>query len=98
MSIEWKDSTLWRRGEERGEPRSWSIESGPIRITVISEHIYYPGMWVMACHGLGINTHPLEVETADEAKSKAIEVASKRVFNLDQHVKRIKHQTTGATQ
>lgn len=97
MSIEWKDSTSWRRGEERGEPRSWAIESGPIRITVISEHRDHPGRWVMHCHKLGINTHPLDSKSADDAKAEAIALTCRRLFAIDQHVKRIKN-TTGTPQ
>jgi hypothetical protein len=74
MKPEWKDATSYSRGEDHSKPRSWSIDIGPLRLVVVSEHIYHPGEWVMHFAPF-YNEHELHVKTIREAQKEALSLA-----------------------
>lgn len=68
--ITWKDSTSYSRGEDR-KPTCWSASIGAFHVTVLSSHLYYPGVWVSHCSGLW-DCWELQVATREEAMDKAV--------------------------
>ena len=45
---EWKDTTSYSRDRER-VPTCWSLSVAELRISVVKNHLYHPGKWVMHC-------------------------------------------------
>ncbi|MFA5376830.1 MAG: hypothetical protein WC455_13860 [Dehalococcoidia bacterium] len=78
MKPKWEDATSYSRGEDHGKPRSWSIDIGPLRLVVVSEHIYHPGEWVMLLAPF-YDAYELHVETAEEARKKALCLAYRKI-------------------
>lgn len=88
----WKDSTGYSRDEpyETRKPRSWSIRLTPdFTISVVSEHIYHKGQWVMHC-APWFDTHdmhmPVANHTAEEAQAKALEMVREKIAELNRAV------------
>lgn len=74
---EWKDATSYSQEEEERVPRAWSTRLGKLRV-VVTKHIRYPGHWVMHCDPF-YDTYPLDVETAEDAKDKALELVEAEI-------------------
>jgi len=67
---DWVDSTSYSKGMRgKDEPRSWTLHTGEIDITV-TRHIHYDGWRLFS--DVGIDNYGLEAETADDAKIEAI--------------------------
>lgn len=75
--MNWKDSTSYSRGQEK--PTSWTTDIGDLRITVTNKHIHYPGLWVMHCFEIGMDTIPFEAENVADAQKRAVELVRKKV-------------------
>jgi hypothetical protein len=68
--LEWSDTTAYSQGEER-IPSCWTAKVGVFRVSVVSSHIYYPGVWVGHCEPF-FDTKPLNAKTRDQAMENAI--------------------------
>ena len=68
--MEWKDTTSYSKGDKDRIPSSWSANIGKLRIVVVSNHIHYPGRWVLHCSPF-FNTHELKVDTKEQAQAEA---------------------------
>jgi len=78
--MDWKDCTSYSRDNKERIPTTFELKfpSG-LRITITKDHIYYKGDWVMHCKNVGIDTHPLNVKTQEEAQTKAIGIVKAKV-------------------
>ena len=65
----WKDSTSYKRGDTERKPTTWEIEEGGLRVSVVWNHLYWPGRWVFHCHELSCDTELLP-DATDEASAK----------------------------
>ena len=84
----WKDATSYSRDELLGSriPRSWELRLTPdTRITVVSEHIYHKGEWIVHCHPW-FNETPLGMPvanfSAEQAQEKALSMVRAEVAKL----------------
>jgi hypothetical protein len=78
--IAWTDCTTYSRGDTKKNPTVFSLSfpSG-LRLVITNSHIYYKGGWVMHCHNVGIDTHPLNVKTQKEAETKALAIVRRKI-------------------
>jgi hypothetical protein len=80
----WTDTTSYARGEEKKQT-AWTLSNNLIRITVMNEHRYYPGEWVMHCRQVGINEYILgEVEkySLQQIKARSIKIVQSRLREM----------------
>lgn len=75
-ATKWKDTTSYSRDGKNQEATTWSIQNGPLRITITKGHIYHPGKWVLHCPMLSMS----EVEVIDDRAEK--EMAQKEAMKL----------------
>jgi hypothetical protein len=81
----WKDSTSYSQGQKDRKPTAHTIRTEGLTITVTKGHIYYPGVWIMHCHQVGMKEIELGTETEEESKIEAVRlVKSKLATLLDQ--------------
>ena len=90
----WEDATSYCKGE-RGvkAPNAYSVQSGRLRLSICGAHIYDPDHWVVSCHQLGIDVHPLgtnDMPLAD-AKAAAIAYVAKKLHSYSEALGRISH-------
>jgi hypothetical protein len=87
----WKDETRYSQGERgKVDPKTWSITSGGIRVTV-TRHIYHdPDAWVMHCRELNIDTFELSERDIEAAKAKALKIATQRCEHFLKILKEMK--------
>lgn len=86
-SLEWKDTTTYRRGETRGEnPTSWTLRTDRLRITVVSDHIHYAGQWIMHCPELNLSELQLYLQAdkvgAKKAQERAVAVVRMKLEDM----------------
>jgi hypothetical protein len=76
----WKDCTSYSRNDKERKPTIFELKlpSG-LRISIVNGHIYYKGQWIMHCFDIGIDTHPLNVKTQEEAQEKAIKTVRTKI-------------------
>lgn len=72
--LEWKDKTSYGLGDRVRVPTTIVARCGPLELTVISGHIYYPGQWVAHCRPL-FDTKPIDAKSLDEAKAEVVRLA-----------------------
>lgn len=96
MSLDWKDSSSYSRGEERlSYPKAAEAYAGRVRAAVARDHIHAKGEWVMHCTAFGYDTYRLGVAhdgpaSFERAKHAAEEIIRERVleaaraFGVDQ--------------
>jgi len=80
--VQWQDVTSYTHSE-RGvrQPDTWAVVFNKVRICVTRNHRDYPGEWVMHCHVLLIDTHPLGFPSdarKEDVQLKAIAVARRK--------------------
>jgi hypothetical protein len=68
--IQWDDTSSYSRGEER-IPHCWTAKVAVFRVSVLDNHIYYPGTWIMHCDPF-FSTRELKAETREQAMSEAL--------------------------
>ncbi len=87
--MQWVDSTSYSQKEPYGErkPRSWTLKlTRDIRVSVISEHIYYKGQWIVYCppwFEQKTLDMPSDKFTAEQAQAKAIELVRAEVEKIN---------------
>jgi hypothetical protein len=78
----WKDTTSYSRGDTERVPTTFTIITGELSITVTRGHIRCPGMWVMHCPSLRIDTMDMNY-AADQpiewAQERAIQIVRERL-------------------
>jgi len=80
----WKDTTSYSRDDRMRTPTCWSMTIRDCaRITVLSSHLYYPGVWVVTCDPW-FNAEPLapQPSNAEEAQRMALQMVGKKVDQL----------------
>ena len=83
----WEDATSYsQRDPYPRVPRSWRIRlTRDVVLTVVSEHIYYPGKWVARCEpwfdmrDLNI---PATIDNDDEAQRAALALVRQKIAEL----------------
>lgn len=78
----WKDVTTYSRSDKERKPSAWALKIGKLRITVVRNHIYFRGQWVMHCSPF-YNTHPLNVETKEQAQEKAMSLVIDEINKIN---------------
>jgi hypothetical protein len=71
--LEWEDTTNYRRGDKDRKPSCWTAKFGIFRLTVLSGHIHYPGVWVARSDPF-FSTRELNAKTRDEAMLEAMKL------------------------
>lgn len=83
MTLNWKDTTSYARGDKR-EPRTWRALAGPIAI-VVTRHINYsPDQWLVSCDLLAPFPVALESRDLEDAKSEAIGLVRGKALEIVQ--------------
>ncbi len=88
----WKDTTSYGLGQRGAGATSWSATSGPIKISVVKNHINNPDYWVMHCHELGmdtVNTKLPSTEPAKVAQTMAINLVRNKLKELSAAVAKL---------
>ena len=49
MSIVWNDATACSRDEKDRTPRAWSTEVAGYKVWIGTNHVRYPGIWIIQC-------------------------------------------------
>ena len=75
MSLQWNDVSSYSRGQVDRTPNTFSAQCGPMRIVVLTGHIYYPGKWVAHAFPL-FESKLLSAVTLEEAQAEAVRMAS----------------------
>jgi hypothetical protein len=89
--MKWKDTTTYIRDEVPRVPRAWTLALEGLNITVVKGHIYHPHTWIVHCHCLGIDTHPLsEAKTAEDAQRMAVAMVREKVNKWHKALKGLK--------
>lgn len=80
--MKWTDATSYSQGKERIQ-HAWRTEpTKGFSITVLDDHLYHPGEWVMHCDPW-FHTHPLpRAKTPVEAQQMAIEIVRAKINEL----------------
>lgn len=80
------DSTTYSRDQKERIPTSWRLKTSALTITIVSGHRFYPGEWVMHCHDVGIDTHPLKMNsalfTALQAQEEALGIVKNKIETM----------------
>lgn len=50
----WEDCTTYSKRDTERIPSAWELRTGWLRISVVNDHIHYPGAWIMHCPEVGI--------------------------------------------
>lgn len=80
----WKDTTSWSRSdsaEARQTPRTWTWDATPGFSLVVTRYHGITG-WVLHCHRLGLNCHPLARGDIEGAKAEAIRIVKAEVERI----------------
>lgn len=89
--MKWKDTTTYSLDEVPRVPRAWTLALEGLNITVVKGHIYHPHTWIVHCHCLGIDTHPLsEAKTAEDAQRMAVAMVREKVNKWHNALKGLK--------
>ncbi|MCH9712677.1 MAG: hypothetical protein K0U20_08655 [Proteobacteria bacterium] len=92
--IKWQDITSYRRDDKERIPKTYVIKHGNIRMSISTDHIYYPGKFVLNAQIVGIKTGILKnVKTMTEAQAAAIRIVDKRINELREEMDAIKDAT-----
>ena len=81
----WKDTTTRGRGQENKPSDIWSLETSEIRISVMTGHRDYPGLWVMSCYALGIDARQFGAKpeaTPEQAQELALKVVRQKLNKM----------------
>lgn len=87
--MKWEDRTSYYPGKER-IPHTWELQLPILRITVTHHIDYPPDMWLMNCHGLGINYKKLFSKDVEDAKKEAIVLVRNRLKNMMDELDEVK--------
>ena len=45
--VTWKDITSYSRGDKEQRPTTWRCFAGEVQVTIVRDHIHYPGVWLL---------------------------------------------------
>jgi hypothetical protein len=83
MTAEWKDVTSYSRNDKERTPTTFEVKEGPLRIVITCGHIYHRPEWVMHCHAVAIDGHPLKKgATKEQAETEALQIVAKHLADL----------------
>lgn len=69
--IEWKDASSYAMGEEKREPRTWSLRSGSLRLVVTRHLGFDDDEWVIAAYwGAANMVGPKNARSKELAEAK----------------------------
>lgn len=85
----WEDATSYSKGDSERKPTTFEARVGALRVVVTCGHVYYRPKWVMHCFALAIDTHPLYVETKEQAQDEAMKVVFERLDDLTRCAKKL---------
>ena len=91
MKPQWKDITSYGYGDKERKPTSYCLLLLPdLSITIIHNHIYFRGTWIMDCYNFGINLHVLSgANTVEQAQAAAIEVVRLKLIEWQNALKQV---------
>ncbi len=68
--IKWKDTTSFSQGDKERIPNLWTLRTSELTISLVRNHRYVEGQYVIHCTSLSIDTLPIGLPS-----SEPIEVA-----------------------
>lgn len=81
-NTEWEDSTSYSRGTKK-LPTTFKLKLNDYYITINCGHRYYPNIWIMHCHALGISEFICkDCVTATQAANFAIKVVRTKLTKM----------------
>lgn len=81
----WKDASSYSRGDKNKVPNIWVLMVGPLKISVVYNHIYYPDQWTFSCSPF-FEHEELGNISAQEAQDKAIQLVRAALKNTLQAI------------
>ena len=87
----WKDETVYSQSDKVREPRTWTIKSGNLAVTV-TRKVYDPGAWYAICHALGIERRLADTDLP-QAKRAAKALVASKIAKLAAEFEQIKEAT-----
>jgi hypothetical protein len=82
--FDWKDGTSYSRGDKDRTPRDWRATIDGM-VVIVHRHIHYPGLWLVSCADLGVDTVPLDASEVGAAKREALRFLHDRLKGMMQN-------------
>lgn len=83
--MKWKDCTSYSKGNKEKIPSSFEAHAGPLRIFIVSEHIYSLGEWVLSTYPTFVKLEALQL-SADvpfkEVQQKAERLVKEKMLEV----------------
>jgi len=74
MSLKWKDTTSYQRGDTERKPTTFGVNTRRLRLYVTCDHIYFKGKWVGGAFPL-FETVELKATTREDSQEEVERMA-----------------------
>ena len=95
--MEWKDTTSYSQSDKERIPRSWTIKSVELSITVHRHRDYDKDVWLLSCVNLHIDCKQLGNKDIELAKNEALNYVASYINILSSEINLMIEETNNET-